>query len=95
MGGFGPPGGQQDVNTTLPLVLGIVSIFCCWPAAIGSIILAVQASNALQIGDIEGARQKAKTSKTISFVVIGLWLAFWVVYFLLMILGVAFSAANS
>ncbi len=76
-GGFPPPGGPMmpgaggDVNTTLPLVLSIVSIFCCGFGTILGIVgvvFALQASNAKKTGDLETARAKAKTSLIVAIV---------------------------
>jgi hypothetical protein len=65
------PGAGGDVNTTTPLIMGIVSCFCCLIGGIIAVVFAVQAKNMLATGDVEGARAKAKTSKTISFVCYG------------------------
>lgn len=90
-GGFGPPpgggfpgggpmmpGAGGDVNTTLPLILGILSIFCCWPAAIFIIIFAVQAKNLKNQGQIEAARSKAKTATIVGWIIVGLGLLGWI-----------------
>ncbi len=69
------PGAGGDVNTTLPLVLSIVSLFCCgFGTLLGivGIVLSVQAGNAKKMGDIEGARGKAKTATILAAIGIGL-----------------------
>jgi Interferon-induced transmembrane protein len=81
------PGAGGDVNTTTPLILGIVSIFCCWPGAIAAIVFAVQAKNLLGTGDVEGARAKAKLSKTISIVCIGLGIVGIIIQVILTVLS--------
>jgi len=66
-----------DVNTTLPLVLSIVSLFCCGLGTllgIGGLVLAVQAGNAKKSGDMATAQQKAKLSTILAAVGIGLGL---------------------
>jgi hypothetical protein len=71
------PGAGGDVNTTLPLVLSIVSLFCCGLGTILGIIgivLSVQAGNAKNMGDIEGARGKAKTATILAAIGIGIGL---------------------
>ena len=79
-GGFGGPGGPMgpgaggQINTTQPLIFAIVSVFCCWPAAIVAIIFALQAKKLAEQGQIDAAMAKAKTSKLISFIAIGLGL---------------------
>lgn len=75
-GGFPPPGGPMgpgaggDVNTTLPLVLSIVSIVCCGclPMGIGGIIFSMQANTAKKAGDMVTAASKAKTALIMSIV---------------------------
>jgi hypothetical protein len=69
------PGPGGDVNTTLPLILSIVSLACCWGSTGLSFILgviglvfAIQAGSAKSSGDMEGARAKAKTSLILAIV---------------------------
>ena len=75
MGGMGG-GGGAEVNTTIPLVLGILSTLCCgWLIGFGlgiaAIILAVQAGNAKKAGDMVTAQAKAKTATILGAVGIG------------------------
>ncbi len=75
-GGFPPPGGPMmpgpggDVNTTLSLVLSIISLLaCCNPFfGIPAVVLSILAMNAKKAGDIEGARSKAKVSLILAIV---------------------------
>ena len=77
-GGFPPPGGPMmpgpggDVNTTVPLVLSILSVIpCCNPFfGIPALVLAILAMNAKKAGDFEGARSKAKISLILAVVAI-------------------------
>jgi hypothetical protein len=64
------PGAGGDVNTTLPLVLAIVSFFVCGGGifSIIGLIFAIQAGNMKKVGDMEGARKKAKTSMILTIV---------------------------
>ncbi len=65
------PGGAE-VNTTLPLILSIVSIFfCCIPGIVAT-VLAAQANSAKSAGDFATAQQKAKTALIIAAVSIGI-----------------------
>lgn len=70
-GNFAPPGGfgapQAEVNTTLPLILSIASIFACSNLLFGipAMIFAIQAGTCVTNGDIEAAQRKVKTSYTI------------------------------
>ena len=69
------PGAGGDVNTTLPLVLSILSLFCCGFGFVGGvvgIVFAVQASNAKKTGDLETARSKAKVSLIVAIVSLAL-----------------------
>jgi hypothetical protein len=73
------PGAGGDVNTTLPLILSILSLFCCGISsilAIVGIVFAVQAGNAKKAGDLETARSKAKTSLILAIVGIVLGVIF-------------------
>ncbi len=88
-GGYGgpPPGGGGDVNTTLPLVFGILLIVLCGciPGGVPAIIFAVQAGNAKSAGDMATAAKKAKTSLIISGIAAGVALLFWVAYIGMMV----------
>ena len=68
------PGMGDDINTTLPLVLSIVAMLCCWGSGIGFIlgvvglVFSIQAGNAKKTGDMETARNKSKTALTVSII---------------------------
>lgn len=64
------PGPGGDVNTTLPLILAILSIFPCCDIFLGvpALILAILAMNAKKAGNLEDARKKAKISIILSIV---------------------------
>ena len=71
------PGAGGGVNTTLPLILGIVSMLCCGLAFLlggVSLIFSIQAGNAKNAGDVETARSKAKLALILAIVgiVVGL-----------------------
>jgi hypothetical protein len=89
------PGSGQDVNTTLPLVLGIVSMAICGNCLLGipAIVLAVMAMNAKNVGNLDDARSKAKTSLILSIVGFGLVAVGLIVYVL--IFGLALAAGST
>ena len=73
-----PGAGGGPVDTTLPLALSIVATLCCWgglislPLGIIGIVFSIQAINLQKIGDIEQARNKAKTATIMAGVAMGL-----------------------
>jgi hypothetical protein len=83
-GGFPPPGGpmtpggQPDVNTTLPLILNAASALCCFwgvvsfVVAIVGLVFSVQAMKAQKVGDRQVAAAKAKLGMILALVSYGL-----------------------
>ena len=60
---------EPNINTTLWLVLGIVSlVFCCLPTGIGTIICSIGAKRALDEGDDYSAKRKIGFAKTWFFI---------------------------
>ena len=85
-GGMVPGGGGGEVNTTLPLVLSIVSLFCCGLGTllgIGGLVFAIQAGNAKKSGDMVTAAQKAKLSTILAAIGIGIGILGNIVGFIL------------
>jgi hypothetical protein len=76
MGGAPMGGGAGgDVNTTLPLILGILSCFCCGISlalGITAIVFSQQAKSAKAAGDMATAQQKAKLATILGAVGIGI-----------------------
>ena len=85
------PGMGDDINTTLPLAMSIVAmIFCCgfsFFLGVGGLVLAIQAGNAKKTGDIETARNKAKTATILAGVALGVGLLQDLGYFVANVLG--------
>lgn len=77
----GPPGGGA-VNTTLPLVLGIVCVLCCGcvPGGIIAIVFAVQAKGLADQGNTAEAMAKARTANIVAGVSMALGLLAGIVY---------------
>jgi hypothetical protein len=64
--GMGPPG---DVNTTLTMILSIVTLACCCtPLGIFALINVMNANNAKKTGDLATAQAKNKSALTMSIV---------------------------
>jgi hypothetical protein len=85
-----PAGGSATVPNYL--VPAIISIFCCWPPAIPAIIFATQVNGKVAAGDIAGAQDASKKAKTFSFIAIGLGVAVWLIYGIMMILGMSLGS---
>ncbi|MEK6337545.1 MAG: CD225/dispanin family protein [Acidobacteriota bacterium] len=85
-----PAGGSATVPNYL--VPAIISIFCCWPLAIPAIIFATQVNGKVAAGDIAGAQDASKKAKTFSFIAIGIGVAIWLIYGIMMILGMGMGA---
>jgi len=92
-GGYGTGGGQPPSNWLVP---AIISIFCCWPLAIPSIIFATQVNSKWATGDYAGAEDSAKKAKTFSIIAFCVGGAGIILYILLVVvLGVFGSATSS
>ena len=87
------PGAGGDVNTTLPLVLNIISAVICMGSCLGlilgvvGVIFAVQAGSAKGAGDLETARAKAKTAMILFIVNAVLNVLFGIAYGVLMVVS--------
>ena len=53
----------------------LVTVFCCLPFGIVSIVYAAQVNGKLEAGDIAGARQASANARTWAWVSFGVWLA--------------------
>ncbi|ASU83478.1 hypothetical protein CDO52_12390 [Nocardiopsis gilva YIM 90087] len=106
-GGYGPPpppggtggypgmqqpmgGGQPPSNWLIPAIL---TIFCCWPAAIPGIVFASQVNSKWNMGDFAGAQDSAGKAKMWTLIALGLGLAFWIVYIILWLIGFGLAAS--
>jgi hypothetical protein len=81
------PGAGGDVNTTLPLILGIVATVLCCLGGVPSLIFAILAMNAKKAGDVEGARSKAKIATIIGAIAIVLSLCSTVIWTIVNLAG--------
>ena len=63
----------------------LVTIFCCLPTGVVSIVYAAQVNGKLQAGDLDGARQDSSKARTWAWVSFGLGLSgglIWILFFL-------------
>lgn len=66
----------------------LVTICCCLPAGIVSIVFAAQVNGKVARGDIQGARQSSNNAKTWAWVSFGLGIASGVISLILSVAGV-------
>lgn len=67
----------------------LVTLFCCLPFGIVSIVYAAQVNGKLSGGDIEGAMESSRKAKTWCWVSFGVGLGITVLYFIIGLLGAA------
>ena len=71
--------GRPDIpNYLIPAIL--VTILCCMPTGIVSIVYAAQVNGKIQAGDIDGARRTSGAAKTWAWVSFGFGLGILVLY---------------
>jgi hypothetical protein len=70
--GYPPPGGMGpagDVNTTLTMILSIVTLACCCtPLGIFALVNVMNANNAKKTGDLATAQAKNKSALTMAII---------------------------
>ena len=77
------------INSGGILAFAIVStIMCCPPFGIPGIVYAAKINGQLAAGDLMGAQESARKSKMWSWIGIGGWLLFFLIYILAIIFGV-------
>jgi hypothetical protein len=70
--GYGGGGGAPMAKPSNNLVMAIVvTLLCCLPAGVVSIVYAAQVDGKWNSGDYQGAQQAAKNARTWAFVSIG------------------------
>jgi hypothetical protein len=70
----------------------LVTIFCCLPAGIVSIVYAAQVNGKLERGDYEGARRVSKAAKTWAWVSFGVVIGAVGIWFLLVVVSAVAGA---
>ena len=83
-GGFGG-GGQPPSNY---LVLAIISILCCTPLGIASVVFSTQVNSKFQMGDQAGAEDASKKAKMFGIIGISLGGAAALIYLIFIIITV-------
>ncbi|HEY0004025.1 MAG TPA: CD225/dispanin family protein [Pyrinomonadaceae bacterium] len=94
---WNPPPPPQTAPGNIPNYLVpaiLVTLFCCLPTGVVSIIYASQVSGKVAAGDIQGAMAASKNAKTWMFVSMGLWVVLIVVYIIMMVLLGGLSALS-
>ena len=85
----GYPPGVPQVYVPNYLVFAILTtVLCCLPAGIPAIVYAAQVNGKLQAGDVGGAQEASKNAKMWCWIAFGAGLAVFVIYMLLVMVGV-------
>jgi hypothetical protein len=80
-GAAGGPGGAPPPNYLIPAIL--VTLFCCLPGGIVSIIFATQVNSKYAAGDVQGAAEASRKAKMFTMISAGIGLVGIVLWFLL------------
>jgi TIR domain-containing protein/interferon-induced transmembrane protein len=92
----GPPPQQNAPPPQIPnyLVFAILSVFCCWPVAIGSIIYASQVNQKVAAGDYAGAMESSKKARLFAIIAAIAGVIVFVIWFLIGFLNAASQGSN-
>src|ERR1044071_8523284 len=94
-GGTPPPSEGAPAAVPNYLVLAIISLFCCLPLGIVSVIFAARVNGQVQAGDTAGALDSSRKAKMFSYIglILGLiWIAIWGI---VTVLGVGIGALDN
>lgn len=83
-------GGQPPPNYLVPAIL--VTIFCCLPGGIVTIVYATQVNSKYQAGDIAGAQEASKKAKMWAMISAGAGVVAIGLVIIINILGLAMSS---
>ena len=89
-----PAGGLPQVPNYLVQAI-LVTVFCCLPFGIVSIVYAAQVNGKLQAGDYQGAVMASDNARKWAWIAFGVGLAFAVIWIGLNILGVMAGMAGA
>jgi Interferon-induced transmembrane protein len=93
---YPPPAGSSSASANVPNYLIpaiVVTLLCCLPTGVASIIFATQVNGKLAAGDMEGALASSKKAKLFMFISIGAGVLLWVIIIILN-LGVFLAALS-
>ena|SRR5215813_9779052 len=82
-------------NLVIAIVATVLSLWCCLPHGIISLIFATQVNKKAQAGDIQGAIDSARKAKTWAWISIIVSLAWFVLSFILGVVGGVLSALSN
>ena len=90
-----PPatGGQPPPNYLVWAIL--VTLFCCLPGGIASIIFATQVNNKFAAGDIAGAEAASKNAKMWAMISAGIGILVWIIALVYWIVVIGLVASQN
>jgi hypothetical protein len=91
----GVPGTPPAVVPNYLVQAILVTFCCCLPLGIASIIFASQVNTKLAAGDVAGAKESSRQAKLFAWIGFGIGAGGIVIYFVLMMLGVAASIVGN
>jgi Interferon-induced transmembrane protein len=77
-------------NYLIPAIL--VTLFCCLPTGVVSIIFSTQVNSKVAAGDVAGAMESSKKAKTWMMVSIGLGVLAWIIAIVVNVIGFVASS---
>jgi vacuolar-type H+-ATPase subunit I/STV1 len=92
---WNPPPPPQTAPGNIPNYLVpaiLVTLFCCLPAGVVSIIYSTQVNSKVAAGDVQGAMDASKTARMWMFVAIGLGVVSMILGFVFGIFGALANA---
>jgi hypothetical protein len=94
LGSMAPPAIPAESIPNYLVQAILTTVFCCLPFGIVSIVYAAQVNSKQAAGDLAGALDCSRKAKMWMLISFGIGLAFSLLYFGMMILGIVAGAAN-